>query len=163
MDPDRLLIDVDVFEKTILTALAAAEADMGDPDDQLGQALALYRDDFLCDLPYAEWAFPEREYLRGLAGRALRAGGGLALAHGRLDDAAPDFQRLARLEPFDTDVQQELIAVCLRRGRRSEAMRHYAALRLRLLRAFGDEPDFDLAGLAARLPARPPAAYAGPT
>ena len=67
MDPDRLLIDVDVFEKTILTALAAAEADMGDPDDQLGQALALYRDDFLCDLPHAEWAFPEREYLRGPA------------------------------------------------------------------------------------------------
>lgn len=42
-------------------------------------------------------------------------------------------------------------------------MRHYAALRLRLLRAFNDEPDFDLAALAARLPARPPAAYAGPT
>lgn len=52
LDPDRLVIDVDVFEKTILTALAAVEADMGDPDDQLGQALALYRDDFLCDLPY---------------------------------------------------------------------------------------------------------------
>jgi DNA-binding SARP family transcriptional activator len=152
LDPDRLLIDVAEYEMKIRAALPAAEAGVGgDAEQQLEEALVLYRDDFLSDLPYAEWAFAEREYLRGLAGRALRARGDLAAAADRLDDAARDFRRLAQLEPFDTDVQERLIEVCLRRGRRSEAMRHYAALRVRLMRAFGDEPDFDLAGLAARM------------
>ena len=60
---------------------------------KLTRALALYRDDFLPDVPYADWAFAEREYLRGLAGRALRACGQLALRAGRTDDAAAHFHR----------------------------------------------------------------------
>ena len=47
-----------------------------------------------------------------------------------------------------------LIEVCLRRGRRTEALRHYHALRARLHRAFGEQPDFDLTSLAAGLAVR---------
>jgi DNA-binding SARP family transcriptional activator len=152
IDSDRLALDVDAFEAKAVAGLAAAEqSHPARAERKLAGALDLYRDDFLPNQPYAEWAFAEREYLRNLAGRAMRACGQLALRAGRPDDAAAHFQRLARLEPFDTDVQQQLIEVLLRRGRRSEAMRHYEALRLRMLRAFGDEPDFDLADIAARL------------
>ena len=64
--------------------------------------------------------------------------------------------RLAQLEPFDSQVHQLLIGVCLRRGRRTEALRHYSALRVRLERAFGEKPDFDLARVASGItgPAR---------
>jgi hypothetical protein len=48
-----------------------------------------------------------------------------------------------------------LIEVCLRRGRRTEALRHYHALRARLHRAFGEQPDFELTSLAAGLTGRP--------
>ena len=61
---------------------------------------------------------------------------------------------LAQLEPFDSHVHQLLIEVCLRRGRRTEALRHYAALRARLNRAFGEQPDFELTSLAAGLACR---------
>jgi hypothetical protein len=47
-----------------------------------------------------------------------------------------------------------LIEVCLRRGRRTEALRHYHALRARLHRAFGEQPDFELSSLAASLACR---------
>ncbi len=152
IDTDLLALDVETFEAQAVAGLAALEhSDPARAERKLSRALTLYRDDFLPDVPYVDWAFAEREYLRGLAGRALRACGQLALRAGRSDDAAAHFQRLAALEPFDTDIQQQLIEVFLRRGRRSEAMRHYSALRLRMLRAFGDEPDFDLADIATRL------------
>jgi hypothetical protein len=47
-----------------------------------------------------------------------------------------------------------LIEVCLRRGRRTEALRHYHALRARLYRAFGEQPDFELTSVAAGLACR---------
>ena len=49
------------------------------------------------------------------------------------------------MEPFDTDVQKLFIEVCLRRGKRSEAFRRYSFFKKRMLDAFGQEPDFELA------------------
>ena len=71
------------------------------------------------------------------------------ISGGRLVGAADHLQRLAQLEPFDSHVHQMLIEVCLRRGRRTEALRHYHALRARLYRAFGEQPDFELTSVAA--------------
>jgi hypothetical protein len=39
----------------------------------------------------------------------------------------------------------------MRRGRRTEALRHYNSLRLRLYRAFGEQPDFALSDVTARI------------
>ena len=75
----------------------------------------------------------------------------IALANGRLVTAADHLQRLAQLEPFDSLDHQMLIEICLRRGRRTEALRHYHALRARLQRAFGEQPDFDVAKVAAAI------------
>jgi DNA-binding SARP family transcriptional activator len=75
----------------------------------------------------------------------------IAVSSGRLVAAAEHLQRLAQLEPFDSHVHQMLIEVCLRRGRRTEALRHYHALRARLQRAFGEQPDFELTHVVAAL------------
>ena len=106
----------------------------------LDEALRLYRGEFLADDPYADWAFSEREYLRALAGKDLAAMAQMALAGGRFVGATEHLLRLSQLEPFDSHVHQMLIEVCLRRGRRTEALRHYDALRARLHRAFGELP-----------------------
>jgi hypothetical protein len=45
-------------------------------------------------------------------------------------------------------VHRDLIALHIKRGRRTEAMRRYSELRKRLHREFGEEPDFQLADLA---------------
>jgi DNA-binding SARP family transcriptional activator len=151
IDLRRVELDVDAFQAQSLAGLAANRR--GDPvaaERELGEALRLYRGEFLADDPYADWAFSEREYLRGLAGKDLAAMAQIALAGGRLVGATEHLLRLSQLEPFDSHVHQMLIEVCLRRGRRTEALRHYDALRARLHRAFGEHPDFDLTGLACR-------------
>jgi DNA-binding SARP family transcriptional activator len=151
IDLARVELDVDLFQEKTQTGIAAhrrGEASVAEP--MLAEAIALYRGDFLADDPYADWAFSEREYLRGLAGKDLAAMAQIALAGGRLVGATEHLLRLSQLEPFDSHVHQMLIVVCLRRGRRTEALRHYDALRARLHRAFGERPDFDLTGLACR-------------
>jgi DNA-binding SARP family transcriptional activator len=154
LDPRRLALDVDVFQAKLTAGLTAHRAGRAQAAEAiLADALDLYRGDFLADDPYAEWAFTEREYLRGLAGKALVASAQTALADGRLEVAATRLLRLAQLEPFDSQVHQMLIAVCLRRGRRTEAVRHYSALRQRLAKAFGETPDFNLANVAADIAA----------
>lgn len=151
IDLRRVDLDVDVFQAKSVAGLGANRR--GEPaqaEALLGQALALYRGEFLADDPYADWAFSEREYLRSLAGKDLAAMAQIAVATGRLVSATEHLLRLSQLEPFDSHVHQMLIEVCLRRGRRTEALRHYDALRARLHRAFGELPDFELAGLACR-------------
>ncbi len=161
LDPRRLRLDVDVFQRKATAGVAAArrgEHDSG--EGLLAEALALYRGDFLADDPYADWAFTEREYLRSLAGKGLAAMAQIAVSSGRLVAAAEHLHRLAQLEPFDSNVHQMLIEVCLRRGRRTEALRHYHALRARLLRAFGVQPAFELTHVVAALGGSRPAASA---
>jgi DNA-binding SARP family transcriptional activator len=151
IDLRRVELDVDAFQAKSLAGLAAHRSgDTAEAERVLGEALRLYRGEFLADDPYADWAFNEREYLRGLAGKDLAAMAQIAIAAGRLVGATEHLLRLSQLEPFDSHVHQMLIEVCLRRGRRTEALRHYDALRARLHRAFGERPDFDLTGLACR-------------
>jgi DNA-binding SARP family transcriptional activator len=158
IDLRRVELDVDAFQAKSVAGIAAhRRGESAQAEALIGQALALYRGEFLADDPYADWAFSEREYLRALAGKDLAAMAQIAVAAGRLVGATEHLLRLSQLEPFDSHVHQMLIEVCLRRGRRTEALRHYEALRARLHRAFGELPDFELAGLACRQRETPPA------
>jgi DNA-binding SARP family transcriptional activator len=155
IDPRRLVLDVDLFQSRVLAGLRAYRGgDARSAEALLAEGLDAYRGDFLADDPYAEWAFTEREYLHGLAGEALAAGARIAAADNRLQAAAARLLRLTQLEPFDSQAHRTLIEVCLRRGRRTEAMRHYNALRLRLARTFGEQPDFELSHVVSELARR---------
>jgi DNA-binding SARP family transcriptional activator len=140
-------IDADEFEQEAGAGMAAlATGDRVLARAHLGRAVALYRGDFLSDEPYAEWAFLERERLRAIACNALRA---LAELHvDRSEVAANYLERLADMEPYDDDVQRLLISAWLRLGRRTRAARHYHSFRVRMLREFGERPEFELSDLA---------------
>jgi DNA-binding SARP family transcriptional activator len=139
-------IDADEFEASAARGLAAIERGEASAGRELiGQALELYTGEFLTDEPYSEWAYEERNRLRGLVARCLRA---LATSAGEDPVVAADYlERLAQLEPFDAAVHRDLFAAWLAQGRRTEAARGYAAFRTRVVREFGEEPDFDLAAL----------------
>jgi DNA-binding SARP family transcriptional activator len=145
LDTARVWIDADRFEVEALAGLGAAlQGRAEEAEGHLAEALTLYRGDFLAGDPYLDFALPERDRLRDLAGRALRERVRTAVALSRLDAAAEHAARLAELEPFDADAQRLVIEVCLRRGRHSEAHRRYAVYRKKLAAAFGSEPRFDL-------------------
>jgi DNA-binding SARP family transcriptional activator len=146
LDDKRVWIDADEFEARVNSGLAAfARGEAGTATDHLERALSLYRGDFLSDAPYAEWALSERERLRELAEKPLSLL--CELRKDDLDTAAGYLERLAEMEPFDQHIQRQLLLMWLRQGRSSRALRHYHALRLRLLREFGEGPSFTLSDL----------------
>jgi DNA-binding SARP family transcriptional activator len=139
-------VDTDEFEREARAGLAAhAQGLKESASVHLADALRVYRGPFMAEDPYVEWALEERERLGELAARALHAQIQICIAFGRLEAAADHVRRLADMEPFDTDVQKLFIEVCLRRGRRSEAFRRYSFFKKRMLDAFGQAPDFELA------------------
>jgi DNA-binding SARP family transcriptional activator len=146
LDRERVWIDTDEFERRAAAGMSALRAgDHRAAVAELEQAVALYAGDLVAEDPYAEWAVHERERLRSMAGDALRS-----IARLHADDpaaAAPHLERLAHLEPFDSDVQRDHITALLRLGRRSRAARQYESFRVRLLREFGQRPDFELCAL----------------
>jgi DNA-binding SARP family transcriptional activator len=141
-------IDADVFTESVREGLGAVEAgDAEKAGQMLELAMSLYRGDLLEDEPYAEWAMPERDRLRMMANDSLRALARIALAEGDQTAAAGHLDRLAELEPFDSDVHRELLRVLLAAGRRSQAMRRYSTFRARLRKEFSAEPGFELSDL----------------
>jgi LuxR family maltose regulon positive regulatory protein len=149
INPQRVWVDANEFEHLVAAGLSALAS--GDRDAALGRlesAVDLYRGDFLADEPYVEWALFERDRLRELAGRALRAALELRLARDeRCEIAARHARRLADMEPYDSDAQRRHIEICIRRGRKSEAVRRYDLYRRRLASEFAQEPAFALAEL----------------
>lgn len=144
-----VLVDADAFAAAAEAGLhAIREGDAARADAALARAAALYRGDFLADEPDAEWAAAERDRLRALAGRVLRALAGMCLRAGELDAASGHLSRLADLEPLDLDAQRQMLTLLLRRGRRSEAARRYEVVCRRFRRAFGEDPSFELSELA---------------
>ena len=148
IDRRRVQIDADDFEEAAKQGIdAARRGALADAEAALSKALELYRGDFLSDEPYAEWAYAERDRLRGLTTQCLRVLATILAKRDDIDGAAAVLEQLAELEPYDAEVHKQLLTAWLRLGRRTEAARRYTSFRMRMLREFGEEPDFELADL----------------
>jgi DNA-binding SARP family transcriptional activator len=148
IDRRRVQIDADDFEEAAKKGIdAARRGAITEAEAELAKALELYRGDFLSDEPYAEWTYPERDRLRGLTTQCLRLLATILAKRDDIDGASAVLEQLAELEPYDAEVHRQLLTAWLRLGRRTEAARRYTSFRMRMLREFGEEPDFELAEL----------------
>jgi DNA-binding SARP family transcriptional activator len=145
---ENVQVDVDEFEAHLRRGLAAVDRDPQAAEAEIERGMALYRGDFLADLPYADWAMPERHRLHELACVGLARLAELRLRRRAIAGAARSLERLAALQPYDEAVHRRLIELEIAQGRRSDAVRRYAALRSRIRRTFGHDLDFTPADLA---------------
>lgn len=146
-DTSLAWVDADEFEREARAGLAAPLGDADVALSHLLRASELYRGDFMAEDRYSEWAREERERLRELAGRTLRACVQLQVEAGNLEAAVDPARRLVELEPYDSGSQRLVIDLCLRRGRKTEAVRRYTTYRQQVIDLFGEPPPFDLADL----------------
>ena len=149
LDRERVWVDADEFERLVgagQTALAGGN--VAEAESLLTEAIDLYGGPFLVDAPYEIWAQAERDRLRALMSDALTAMAGIRRDAGDLDSAAALTERLAEIQPYDMDIQRDAVQLMLRCGRRSDAVRHYQALRKRMREMFDEEPLFKLADLS---------------
>ena len=148
LNPDCVSVDADDFEKMLSDGMRAfAGGDSTTAVTLFEAAVAMYHGDYLADDPYSEWAYVERERLRDLATIPLRA-----LAELRSHEpevALAHMQRLAEMEPFDNEIQRQLLVMLVKQGRRSRAVRLYQAFEIRLLRAFNEKPTFGLSDIVS--------------
>jgi DNA-binding SARP family transcriptional activator len=149
---DHIEVDADVFEAHLSAGLAAIGSDPQLAAAEIEQGLAVYRGDFLAELPYAEWAMSERHRLHDLACIGLRSLADIRIERRLIDSAARSLERLATLQPYDEDVHRRLMELEIMQGRQSDAVRRYGALRSRIRRTFGHDPDFTPADLARPRP-----------
>jgi DNA-binding SARP family transcriptional activator len=148
LNPEHVQVDVDEFELCVDEGLEAARGHQTDiARERLTRAAELYRGDFIADEPYADWALTPRELVRARAVAGFGALVEIHIAAGEAEDATALLARLAEMHPFDAHMHRPLLELLLKRGRRSEAMRRYGALRARLQRDFGETPGFSLADL----------------
>jgi DNA-binding SARP family transcriptional activator len=147
-------IDADDFEMSVREGLKARnQGDLETAEAALARATGLYRGDFLAEEAYDEWAFAERDRLRDLAAQALRTLSEVKAANGDLEGATEQLMRLAELEPLDVDIQRELLAMLIRRGRHADAARRHDLVRRRYRKAFGEDPGYNLADVVAQVSA----------
>lgn len=133
-------LDVAVFE----AGVAAAPEDQN--IDQLKQAIALYRGDFLegfylHDAPeFEQWVLVERTRLRERVLQALHLLADHLAAHGDLPQAIETMRRLLALEPWREEAHRYLMLLLARDGQRSAALAQFEICRQMLADELEVEP-----------------------
>jgi len=119
-----LSIDAHEFEQLLDEAIAAeASAAPSLALDAYRRALALYRGEFLADVPYEEWANRPRDRLRGRFVDAAARAGELLLAAGDSTEAVALAERAIDADPYAERAFRLLIAAHLAGNDRVGAVR----------------------------------------
>src|SRR5512143_1846046 len=151
VDDDRLEVDVWTFDRLLGQAAQAEWA--GVPSQALAayrRAVALYRGEYLTDLPDADWAALERDRLRARFVAAAVRAGELLLATGEGAEVDRLAIRALAAEPYAESAYRLLMAAALARRDRAGARRAWQRCQA-MLAELGADPEPATSMLARRL------------
>lgn len=134
-------LDVELFERLIESA-RQEEID-GNTDRAIGslnEAVALYRDEFLADSPYEEWAIRMRESLRTKYLNLLDRLASLLLKQGRIGECIDIAQRILSEDMCREDAHRLLMRCYARQGRTRQALRQFDVCRQSVRDTLGVNP-----------------------
>jgi DNA-binding SARP family transcriptional activator len=138
---DRLAVDADEFER-----LASRSGDDERGADFWRRAVALYRGDYLEELPYSDWAQDERERLRAMFFATCERLARFALAHDP-DEAVQVAHAMLARDRCSEEAWRLLIASHLALGREFLARRAFEQCAQTLQDELGVEPSAATRGL----------------
>lgn len=157
-DPPFLLITRDAIQFNIASDYSLDVAALRDlarrPIDQLEQAVAAYRGDFLegfslaDSLPFEEWALAQREHLRLVVVDALHRVAAFHETAGDPGQAGAAARRALALEPWDEEAHRQVMRSLALGGQRSQALAQYETCRRLLRQELGVEPAQETTALA---------------
>ena len=139
-------IVVDLDEAARLTSRAERELGMAPALARMAAERAvglLSPGTALSEEPYAAWAEPARDELRGLLRRARHALSGALLVTGDAHPAARAAGDAMTDDPFDEGAHRLYMSACAAAGEQAKALEAYARLRSRLAEELGTDPALD--------------------
>lgn len=135
LDPERVWVDADHFQRTVAQGLRSNELDL------LEAALEGYRGELLPEDRYEDWVAARRETLSGLHLRVLLHLAGLLEERGQTEAAAERLSQALAVDPTQEEVQRRLMRLHATSGNRSQALRQYQACCEALRRELDAEPE----------------------
>ena len=148
LDPSRVDTDVAAAERLIRQGVKAAYRAR---EQQLRDALALWRGRPLSDVDGLPWLREQAERLEQLRLRASRALIETRLALGEHAQLLPDLESLTRDHLFDEQLHAQLMLALYRSGRQADALGVYRHLRFTLRGELAIEPGPPLRELQAAI------------
>ena len=135
--------DAATFEREAREALRAVQQDDGDEDAaaRLGDALTLYRGDFLAGEGAGDWHLELRDHLQRLYVDSLMALGTRAQRAKAPTVAAGWYRRVVQADPLNEGAHRRLMRSLTRAGARGDALQHYDRLTAFLQRELGAAPE----------------------
>jgi DNA-binding SARP family transcriptional activator len=127
-------------------SIDVAEFNQALSDGRWGDALAVYRGDFLDGFfvrnaaDFDQWALTQRTHFRDLATRAASAWSRELESAGRIDDAVTAAERALALAPVDETVFRDLVRLLFASGNRARAESIARSFRRRLEEELGVSP-----------------------
>jgi predicted ATPase/DNA-binding SARP family transcriptional activator len=148
--------DAREFEDSVRAGLSALRAARSEDDataaaQRIGDALELYRGDFLADADAGDWHLDVRDRLRRLCVDAAVALGERHLKRNEFKEAVDSFRRALAGDELHEATHRRLMLALSRAGERSEAMRQYARLARVLRTDLGAEPERETLALYEQL------------
>lgn len=148
--------DARTFEELMRSATRALRSarpgtDMSDAVARLGEAMSLYRGDFLADQDVGDWHIEIRDRLRRLYSDGVLLLGARRLEQGAYMEAAEAFRRAIAVDELHEEAHRRLMLSLARAGERTEALRQYDRLARTLRADLETEPDAETKALYERL------------
>ncbi len=146
--------DYDVLDFEDLLSGADAHAHAGRIEEaqaDLRAAIALYRDDFMCESPYEELVAFEREQLRDRLLQALAKIVDMHVRAGQWRDALPFCRRGLELDAFNESLYHHLLQAHYRLGDRREALEAYHRYERMMMQEFDLLPSAEMRSLVDKV------------
>ncbi|HEX8917954.1 MAG TPA: BTAD domain-containing putative transcriptional regulator [Chloroflexota bacterium] len=134
-----------------LDQLVAAVAAAGHDPQKLEAAAELYRGEPLLEDRYDDWAVPARESAQRAWRELCLRLGAIYLRDSHAERAVSWFERSLQTDPLDEEALRGLLRALSGEGRRSDALRLYAAFEQRLRAEMNASPAPETVALAERI------------